>query len=413
MAKDLENTGLFGIFAHEYISLKILPTTKRIVLCGYGNINRTFHKILKEQEPEDSYTVTVCERKEGQEILSWLPLHHTEVDVVVNACTSDTVPILELCMLLGLDYIDVGIDDSENSFSSRQGDEAYTAEDSLNILSELLSRPCHSHAMLGFGINPGILEHIYVKHKPSYKHLAFELEEDDSYSEETALFGTWSPVMYASESTMGEKFIAYQGQAINVTREMDQRGPILLEGKDGKERKYLFVPHEEIYSIMNSDPNCQGSGYIFQMVPTLQQYCLDHGKNMKLEDVCQIPALRHCQGEDKVGMLFWEVNEDGTLADHNYWIYNRTANETTWQSYGENSVCWQTATGLWVAYKLLDRVSADHAHTMTELAAEHGAYIDELLAQIGLSFERMEEVFDRQQFEREVKTPYFDRQDGE
>lgn len=303
---------------------------KRILLCGYGNINRTFHKILQEQEPEGSYSVTLCERKDGREILDWLPLHHEEVDVVVNACTSATLPILNLCMQLGLDYIDVGLDDSEESFAcSKQGSEEYSAEDSLNILPELQSRPCRSHVMLGFGINPGILEHIYVKHKPPYKHLAFELEDDDSCSVETPLFGTWSPVMYASESTLFNKFIAYQGRAVNVTAAMNERGPIVLKGKDGRERRYLFVPHEELYSMMNSDENCEGCGYLFQMVPTLQTYCLEHGRNMKLEEVRRIPVLRHCQGEDKVGMLFWEVNEDGTLADRNYWIYNRTANEDT------------------------------------------------------------------------------------
>lgn len=128
--------------------------------------------------------------------------------MVVNACTSDTLPIMELCMELGLDYIDVGIDDSEDSFNgSRQSDASYTAEDSLNILPELQSRPCHSHVMLGFGINPGILEHIYVKHKPPYKHLAFELEDDDSCSVETPLsggFGTATP-LFADMMAMAVK----------------------------------------------------------------------------------------------------------------------------------------------------------------------------------------------------------------
>lgn len=377
---------------------------KRILLCGYGNINRTFHKILQEQEPEGSYSITICERKEGHEILSWLPVHHEEVDVVVNACSSDTLPILQMCMEMGLDYIDVGIDDSEDSFNCcRRSEESCSAEDSLNILPALQARPCHSHVMLGFGINPGILEHIYVKHKPPYKHLAFELEEDDSYSDETPLFGTWSPVMYASESTMGEKFIACKGQAVNITGVMEEQGPVVLQGKDGRTRRYIFVPHEELYSMMNSDENCEGCGYLFQMVPTLQTYCLEHGRDMQLEEVRKIPVLRHCQGEDKVGMLFWEVNEDGTLADRNYWMYNRTPNEETWQRYGENSVCWQTATGLWVAYKLLDRVSPDYAHTMTELSAQQGRYIDELLMQIGLRFDRKEEVFDKQEFDREVR----------
>lgn len=381
---------------------------KRILLCGYGNINRTFHKILREQEPEGSYSLSICEIKEGNDIMTWLPQHRDEVDVVVNACSSDTLPIMRMCMEMGLDYIDVGIDDSEEYFGfNKQGDDSYSAEDSLNVLPGIQSLPCRSHVMLGFGINPGILEHIYVKHKPSCKHLAFELEDDDSYSDETPLFGTWSPVMYASESTLSKQFIAYKGQAVNITSAMEENGPVVLQGKDGQTRRYIFVPHEELYSMMNSSENCMGCGYLFQMVPSLQAYCLEHGKNMKLEEVRKIPVLRHCKGEDKVGMLFWELNEDGTLAGRNYWVYNRTANEETWQRYGENSVCWQTATGLWVAYRLLNRVSTDHAHTMTELSAEHGKYIDELLEQIGMHFDSDDYVFSKAQFMKEVIAPFF------
>ena len=34
---------------------------KRILLAGYGNIAHAFEKIMYEQEPKDSFKLTVCD----------------------------------------------------------------------------------------------------------------------------------------------------------------------------------------------------------------------------------------------------------------------------------------------------------------------------------------------------------------
>ena len=62
---------------------------KRILLAGYGNVAHAFVQIMKEQEPSGSYTFTTCDLKDGQEILSYLPEHHNEFDLVLNTSQAD------------------------------------------------------------------------------------------------------------------------------------------------------------------------------------------------------------------------------------------------------------------------------------------------------------------------------------
>ena len=76
------------------------------------------------------------------------------------------------------------------------------------------------------------------------------------------------------------------------------------------------------------------------------------------------------------------------------------ANQTTWKRYGTNAVCWETATGAWIAYRLLDAASTDHPHTMTELSQLMPEKIDALLKQIGLTFETEEQPFSIDEFKR-------------
>ena len=47
---------------------------KRILLAGYGNIAHAFEKIMNEQEPQDSFKLTICDLKEGQDIFDFLPV---------------------------------------------------------------------------------------------------------------------------------------------------------------------------------------------------------------------------------------------------------------------------------------------------------------------------------------------------
>ncbi len=65
-------------------------------------------------------------------------------------------------------------------------------------------------------------------------------------------------------------------------------------------------------------------------------------------------------------------------------------------------MCWQTAAGAWIAYRLLDVVSPDHPHTMTEVSQLMPDAIDALLQQMGLTFEVEEQPFSIDEFRKNI-----------
>lgn len=361
---------------------------KKILLAGYGNIAHAFEKIMYEQEPKDSFKLTVCDLKEGQDIFLFLPSHHEEFDVVVNTSLANSIKVARMCIDYGLDYIDVGIDD---------GLSAGDTDSSLNFLDalrEILKWPTHSHVMFGFGINPGILEHVYQRYKPQVPHYAFQLEHDDAESCDYEIFGTWSPFMYSEESCRAEMVVINKQGVKIVSQKLKDEGGTIRLTYHGGERQYLPIPHEELLSMMLSDKNLLGTAFLFQAVRGLQQFFLERGADITDEEILAIPVLHCLKGEDQVGILFWDTKE------RLYWVKNVVDNQTIWKRYGTNSVCWQTATGVWIAYRLLDAVSTDHSHTMTELSQLMPDKIDALLQQIGFTLEVEEQPFSVEEFKK-------------
>ncbi len=363
---------------------------KRILLAGYGNIAHAFEKIIYEQEPRGSFMLATCDMKEGQDILHFLPNHFNEFDIVINTSLANSTKVARMCVDYRLDYIDVGIEDGLNT------DEAESSFNYLEIMQQIVRWPTHSHIMFGFGVNPGILEHIYQKYKPHGPHYAFELEHDDAISSDYEVFGTWSPFMYAEESCRADLMVVNKQRIIDMTQQLKTDGGTMHLNYHGSERHYLPVPHEELLSMMLSDEKLLGMAYLFQAPRGLQQFLLERGTNFTDEEILNIPVPHCLYGEDQVGMLFWDTQE------HLYWVKNVTANQTTWKRYGTNAVCWQTATGAWIAYRLLDVVSTDHPHTMTELSQLMPDKIDALLHQIGFSLETEEQPFSVEEFKQNI-----------
>jgi len=361
---------------------------KRILLAGYGNIAHAFQQIMAEQEPSGTYSLTTCDLKDGQDILTYLPEHHDEFDIVFNTSQAETIDVTRMCIDYGLDYIDMGVDEG-------MGD-GTTAVDFLFALDPLLKCPTRSHIMCGFGINPGILEHVYQKYKPQGPHYAFELEHDDAVSDEYEVFGTWSPYMYAEESCRAELVVINKNDIRYITQQLKDDGGAMRLTYHGEQRQYLPIPHEELMSMMHSDENMLGSAYLFQAPRGMQQCFLDHGAEMTVEEFLKIPVPHCLKGDDHVGMLFWDTR------DRMYWVKNVMENQATWKRYGCNAVCWQTATGAWIAYRLLDVVSPDHPHTMTELSQLMPDAIDALLNQIGLTFQVEEQPFNVEEFKKNI-----------
>lgn len=363
---------------------------KRILLAGYGNIAHALEKIMYEQEPHESFMLATCDLKEGQDILHFLPRHYNEFDIVINTSLANSTKVARMCIDYGLDYIDVGIEDGLNT------DDAESSLNYLALMKQIVRWPTHSHVMFGFGVNPGILEHVYQRYKPKGPHYAFELEHDDAESDDYEVFGTWSPFMYAEESCRADLMVVNKQGIIDMTQQLKTDGGTMRLNYHGGERHYLPVPHEELLSMMLSAEDLLGTAYLFQAPRGLQQYCLTQGTEIKEEEVLSIPVPHCLKGEDQVGMLFWDTKE------RLYWVKNVTQNQTTWKRYGTNSVCWQTATGAWIAYRLLDAVSTDHPHTMTELSQLMPDSIDALLQQIGFTLEVEEQPFSVEEFKQNI-----------
>ena len=364
---------------------------KRILLAGYGNIAHAFEKIMNEQEQNGSFTLTICDLKDGQDIFDFLPRHHDKFDVVVNTSVANSIEIARMCIDYGLDCIDVaGFADGIET------DDTVSTADYIEDMKRILCWPTHSHIMFGFGINPGILEHVYQRYKPQEPHYAFELEHDDSVSDEYEVFGTWSPFMYAEESCRAELVFGTRQNVIDVTQQLNDEGGTIRLTYHGSERHYLPVPHEELLSMLHSDENLLGTANIYQAPRGMQQHFLERGADITDEELLSIPVPHCLKGEDQAGILFWDTKE------RLYWVKSVVANQTTWKRYGTNAVCWETATGAWIAYRLLDAASTDHPHTMTELSQLMPEKIDALLKQIGLTFEVEEQPFSVEEFKKNV-----------
>lgn len=362
---------------------------KRILLAGYGNIAHAFEKIMLEQEHPDSYTLTTCDLADGMDVMDYLPRHANQFDVVLNTSLANSIDLSKMCIALGLDYIDVGIEDGIDQINETPSD--YTA-----LMRQITSWQTHSHVMLGFGINPGILEHVYQKYKPAGPHYAFELEHDNAQSRDHKVFGTWSPFMYVEEAVFAQKVIVGREGARVVDPRLQADGGTMTLTYRGRQRHYLPIHHEELISMVLSCQDLKGTAYLFQAPTGMQDYCLRKGTSLTQFQIFAIPVPQCLQGDDQVGMLFWDC--DKKL----YWVKNITQNQATWWRYGVNAVCWQTATGAWVAYRLLDSVQPDHPHTMTELSQQMPTRIDALLQQIGLNFHREDQPFDLAEFKRNI-----------
>jgi len=216
---------------------------KRILLAGYSNIAHAFEKIMEEQEPQDSYTLTPCDLADGNDVMEYLPHHADEFDIVLNTSLANSIELSQMCIRLGLDYIDVGIEDGIGNVNNTPSD--YTA-----LMKDMTAWKTRSRVMLGFGVNPGILEHIYQKYKPQGPHYAFELEHDDARSREHKVFGTWSPFMYVEEAVFAEKVVVKKQGAVVVDQRLQAEGGAMTLTYHGQKRRYLPIHHEELMSML-------------------------------------------------------------------------------------------------------------------------------------------------------------------
>jgi len=361
-----------------------------ILLAGHGSIGRAFEAIYRDRrEPHDLF---VCDLRNGQNCLDLIRDRRYHWDLVINLTGMMTADILPVCLERSIDYIDAAFEDESIEVdASRDPDEYYRHYQEMIRL-----RPQGSRAMFGFGMNPGIIEHIYFSHKPERPHIAIELEYD-SAEKGDAVFCTWSPASYFLESVRAAKIITTQQHPYkNFASILNGRLPIRLTA-DGIRRDFCVIPHEESFYVMKNSPDCQAFAFLYQAPIKCQQFLQDRTGSLSSEDVCAaVPVLHNVSGQDSVGMLFYDYS------DNLYWVRNRGDHQRIFRKFGCNATCWQTACGVFAAYRLIRLLQPGETVTMSDISRRFQPEIDSILRELDFRIERTDHAVDPAEFQNAV-----------
>ncbi len=334
-----------------------------ILLAGFGNIGKALVSLMKEQgEFQD---IVVCDVKDGIDCRTYIHEHHEELEAVLNLTDLQTNDVLDLCVEYGLDYIDAGIEDFP------RGKTAY------EYYNELLKIKTPARALFGFGMNPGLVEHLYFAHRPKGEHVALVFEFDDAHKD-GQVFNTWSASSYYDEAVYDDKFLAVQGKGGLVVKDP---GPLYLTA-GGQKREFLLIPHEEVFSLCRKNRACKASAFLYQAPPAIQRYFMDYGKTLSEEEVRSYKSLYDVNGHETVGMLFYEAENENVR-----YVYNRISHEEIYKKYGTNGTCWQTALGAYLALHLRKKLPIGGVFTVSDVAETYSETITQFLNRVGFHIE--------------------------
>ena len=211
-----------------------------ILIAGYGNIGKAIHSLLKKYPIDNIENIYIAEIEEGLDAESGILKYNKQLDIVVNAVPEDNESIVQMCEKHGIHYIDTGFELT------------YKIKDIMKPNNKSNSQ---IKKMWGFGMNPGLIEYMYRKQNLTKKHIVIEFETDTAASAHfSGVFNTWSPETYITESSIETPYAYVNGLTRKIER--NKTGADIELFFDGVKRKYLWIPHEELYSIANSNNNC-------------------------------------------------------------------------------------------------------------------------------------------------------------
>ncbi len=354
-----------------------------ILLAGYGNIGKALVSIMKEQHTFQD--IIICDINNGMDCRDYIRKHHNELEAVLNLTDLQTNEVLDLCVTYGLDYLDAGIEDFP------PGKTAY------EYYNELLQTKTSARALFGFGMNPGLVEVLYFAHRPQEEHVAFVFEFDDARKGEE-IFNTWSASSYYDEAVHDDKFLAVQGKGGLV---VPNPGPLRLTA-GGRQREFLLIPHEEVFSLCRKNKKCLASAFLYQAPPAIQHYFENHGAQLTDQQVRAFPSLYDVQGHETVGMLFYTPGNDNVR-----YVYNRVCHEEIFKRFGTNGTCWQTALGAYLGLYLRNLLPKGCVATVSDIAETYKDDIALFLQKNGFVVQCEDHFVPRDELER-VALPIFE-----
>ncbi len=361
-----------------------------ILLAGYGNIGKALVSIMKKQKTFEN--IVVCDTRDGIDCRAYIHAHHQELEAVVNLTDLQTNEVLDLCVRYGLDYLDAGIEDFP------PGKTAY------EYYGDLLCTKSPARALFGFGMNPGLVEHLYFAYRPNKEHVAFVFEFDDA-TKDSEIFNTWSASSYYDEAVHDDKFLAVQGKGGFVVQDP---GPFCLTA-GGVKREFLLIPHEEVFSLCRKSEKCMASAFLYQAPPAIQKHFLENGKALSETQARSFQSLYDVAGTETVGMLFYVPGEDDVR-----YVYNRISHEEIFRQFGTNGTCWQTALGVYLGLFLREKLPKNCVATVSDLALSHQEQISDFLKTVGFEINTANCFVPREEIENMVlpifgELPYSER----
>jgi hypothetical protein len=344
----------------------------KILLAGYGNIGKAFIKLVEKYGC--THEIVICDPiYNNEDAFQYMREHHAEIDLVINLTGLRTKLFLDLVLKYNLSYVDTGIENDDADISS------------YDYYKQLLELNVNTKVLLGFGMNPGIVEHIYFKNRPGKPHIAAVFETDTA-TKGQQIFNTWSCESYYLEACVNNKYVSTPKNPYIVV----DCPPVHFAVED-KERKYLVIPHEEVFSIQRLSPLCDASLFIYQAPVSIQEYLL----NNKISEA-QLKSLKtemDVTGTEKVGILMYDYS------DNLVYYYNAVSHQEKFAEFNTNATCWQTACGVYLGMEMIEVVEDGTVATVSDLSVKYPDQIDAVLKKLDFVIDTTEHYVAKEEFE--------------
>lgn len=311
---------------------------KKILVAGCGNIGKALQNVTKKccTDLEFEY----IDKAVNCSIEEYLRSAKSDSlpDILINLTGAASNEILLMCSEREINYIDTGVE-VDNA----------TRRDVLETFEAFKSYKLNVKAIIGAGMNPGIVEIIYNKYKPDYYHSAVELETDSAECS-GGIFNTWSPFSLYSEFCVDNTFY-YNREIVPSVKTAKQ---IFFEESFGSGTcRFNLVPHEEIVSMARSNEKCLLSAFLYSSPKKIRDYFTNTPQKMVEKAIKSIPVYHDIIGEDCVGILIHNEEQPDKLF---HYYYNRADHQKCYKKYGINGTSWQVVCGILSALYIIDEL---------------------------------------------------------
>lgn len=347
-----------------------------ILLAGYGNIGKAFMKLVEKYGC--NHNITICDLEyNNMDSIQYINEHHSEIDLFINLTGLRTKLFLDLVYKYNLAYVDAGIENDDAEMTS------------YDYYKSLLETKANSKILLGFGMNPGLVEHIYFKNLPKKRHYAVVFETDKA-TKGNEIFNTWSCESYYLEACVNDKFISTPQNPYIVVD-----CPPIPFTVENQKREYLLIPHEEVFSIQRLSPLCDASMFIYQAPVSIQEYLLQN--KISEEEAKQLKTQMDVTGTENVGVLIHDES------DNLVYYHNTVSHEEIFKEFNTNATCWQTACGVYLGMEMIEVVEEGTVATVSDLSIKYPHEIDAVLKKIRFKIDTTEHYVLKEEFKQFVE----------